>query len=321
MDIFIKRIGLLKGVQMNKSTLSELFSNEDQERLEKKAKTLLFDAHNVAYRCLFSAIFMNPEDNAKFYFWCHLFINSLMGTIKKFNAERVVLAFDTKGSWRYEFFSEYKAHRKGARDKAVVDFEKFFPIFEEFRKDIKETFTTIRVIDYPHAEADDIIAVLCREELKANQNIIVSTDKDLHQLLVEKNNQQFDPIKNAMVNCINPQRELDLKIIAGDKSDGIPAIKPRVGKATAESILRSGVEDFIEEKGNEIIKENYFRNRILIDFNFIPKDLANGIINTFCGYPIKEMKSSKIMKFFSTHRLNKMMEDWTNYSPLIKSLK
>ena len=306
---------------MNKSTLSELFTAEDQEALEKQKKTILFDGHNMAYRCLFSAIFMNPEDNEKFYFWRHLFMNSLMNTIKKFNAERVVLAFDTKGSWRYEFFSEYKAHRKRARDKAVVDFEKFFPIFEEFRKDIKETFTTIRVIDYPHAEADDIIAVLCREELKANQNIIVSTDKDLHQLLVEKNNQQFDPIKNAMANCINPQRELDLKIIAGDKSDGIPAIKPRVGTATAEGILQRGVEDFLEEEGNEEVKKNYIRNRVLIDFNYIPKDLAKGIINTFCEYPIQEIESSKIMKFFSTHRLNKMMEDWTNFGPLIKSLK
>ena len=128
---------------MNKSTLTELFTQEDQERFEQKAKTLLFDGHNLAYRTLFSAIFMNPEDNEKFFFWRHLFMNSLFNTIKRFEPERVVLAFDTKGSWRYGHFDGYKANRRGARDKAVVDFEKFFPVFEDFRNDLKKTFFKI----------------------------------------------------------------------------------------------------------------------------------------------------------------------------------
>lgn len=304
---------------MNKSTLSELFTAEDQERFEKKAKTLLFDGHNMVYRCLFSAIFMNPEDNEKFFFWRHLFMNSMFNTIKKFEPERVVLAFDTKGSWRYEHFDGYKSNRRPARDKAVVDFKKFFPIFEEFRLDIKEAFPTIHVIDYPAAEADDIIAVLCRKQFQSYENIIVSTDKDMHQLLIDPNNQQFDPIKNQMVKCINPKRELELKIITGDKSDAIPAIKPRTGKATAEGILKKGLEDFLDE--NTEAMENYKRNRILIDFDFIPKDLANGIINTYCEDKTSEIDSMKLMKFFSKNRLNKMMEQWPNFSELIKSLK
>lgn len=307
---------------MQKSSLSELFSVEDQQKIaEDQNKVLIFDGHNMAYRTLFSAIFMNPEDNQNnFYFWRHLFMNSLFNTIKKFNPSKVILAFDTKGSWRYQIFKDYKSNRKVARDKTVVDFEKFFPVFEEFRKDIKESFPTIYVLDYPHAEADDIIAVLCKEKFKTNQNIIISTDKDLHQLLLNKNNQQFDPIKNKIVTCINPKRELDLKIISGDKSDAIPSIKPRTGIATAEGILKEGIEDFLERDGNEQYKDNYLRNRILIDFNFIPKDLADGIINNYCEYKIGPIESSKIMNFFSKNRLNKMMEDWQNYSSIIKSL-
>lgn len=304
---------------MNKSTLSELFSAEDQERLEKKAKTLLFDSHNMAYRCLFSAVFMNPSDNENFFFWRHLFMNSLFNTIKKFEPERVVLAFDTKPSWRYEHFDGYKAKRKAARDKAVVDFKKFFPIFNEFIEELKDTFTTIHTIQYPRAEADDIIAVLCRQEFKSFENIIVSTDKDLHQLMIDENNKQFDPIKNSMVKCINPRKELDLKLIMGDKSDNIPAIKPRTGKATAEGILKNGIEDFLIE--NDEAMSNYTRNKILIDFDFIPSDMSSGIINTYNESKIKEMSGQQIMKFFTKNRLNKMMEDWNNFSPLIKNLK
>jgi len=309
---------------MNKSSLSELFAKEDREDLKNNVKTLIFDSHNLAYRTLFSAIFTNPTDNERFFFWRHMFMNSLFNTIKRFEPERVVLAFDVKGSWRYRHFNGYKANRKGARDKTVVDFEKFFPIFEEFRNDIKETFSTIHVIQYPQAEADDIIAVLCREQFKKGSNIIVSTDKDLHQLLTNKNNQQFDPINNKMVKCINPKRELELKIITGDKSDSIPAIKPRTGLATAESIFKKGIDDFLEKEvseGNKEIKENYVRNRVLIDFDFIPPDLVKGIINTYCEDQTRPIESSKLMKFFSKNRLNKMMEDWPTYSSLIKSLK
>lgn len=306
---------------MNKSSLTELFSVEDQQKIEEEQnRILIFDGHNLAYRTLFSAIFMNPEDNEKFFFWRHLFMNSFFNTIVKFNPTKVILAFDTKGSWRYRVFPEYKSNRKDAREKTVINFEKFFPIFEEFRKEIKETFSTIYVLDHPHAEADDIIAILCREQFKTNQNVIVSTDKDLHQLLTEKNNQQFDPINNKMVTCINPKRELDLKIISGDKSDAIPAIKPRTGLATAEGILKQGIEDFLEEEDNKKYKNNYIRNRELIDFNFIPKDLADGIINTYCTYQIGAIESSKIINFFSKNRLNKMMDEWQNFGSLIKSL-
>jgi len=307
---------------MNKNSLSELFSIEDQEAMAQPRRTLLFDGHNLAYRTLFSAIFMSPDDNDKFFFWRHLFMNSFFSTIDRFNPERVVLAFDNtkNGCWRHEHFDGYKSKRKSARDGAVVDFGKFFPVFNEFIKDIKETFKTIYVMDIPHSEADDIIAILCREKFQSTENIIVSTDKDLYQLMIEKNNKQFDPIKNKMSVCVNPKKALDLKIIAGDKSDCIPAIKPRTGPATAEAILRNGLDKYLEEEGKEV-KENYIRNRILIDFDFIPKDLSSEIINTYCNYDITDLDGAKLMKFFTKHKLNKMMDNWTNYSPLIKSLK
>ena len=307
---------------MNKSSLTELFTVEDQKRIENSQnRILLFDAHNLAYRALFSAIYMAPEDNDKFFFWRHLFMNSFLNTIVKFNPAQVVLAFDTKGSWRYEVYNNYKSNRKIARDKAVVNFDKFFPIFEDFQKELKETFSTVYVIKHPRTEADDIIAVLCKECFKDSQNIIISTDKDLHQLLLDKNNQQFDPINNKMIICLNPRRELDLKVLTGDKSDTIPAIKPRAGLATAEGILKQGIEDFLKEEGNEEYKNNYHRNRILIDFDYIPKDLITGIINTFHEYKIKPIESSKIINFFAKNKLTKMMEDWQNYSSLMKSLK
>jgi len=306
---------------MQKNSLLDLFSEEDKQAAQDRAVTLIFDGHNMAYRTLFSAIFMNPEDNDQFYFWRHLFMNSFFQTIQKFNPERVVLAFDVKGSWRYEVYSDYKSNRKGARDKAIVNFEKFFPVFNEFREDIADTFRKVYVLEIPKAEADDTIAILCKQKFKDHKVIIVSTDKDLHQLLTNPNIEQFDPIKNKMVQCVNPKKELDVKLLTGDKGDGIPAVKKMCGPATAEKILKAGLQDYLDAPGNEEIKENYVRNRKLIDFDFIPPELAKNILNTFGNYEIEDIDSSKLMAFFSKHRLQKLMTDWQNYADSIKALR
>jgi len=306
---------------MFKNSLVDMFSEEDRKNVEVRKPILIFDAHNLAYRCLFTSIFQNPEDNEKFFFFKHMFMNSLLQTIKKFEPERVVLAFDSKNSWRYSIYDQYKSNRKIARDKTVIDFEKFFPIFNEFKNDIREVFTKFYILECERAEGDDIISVITSNKLNNGNAIVVSTDKDFHQLLINKNIQQYDPIKQKMVNCLNPTKELDLKIIMGDKSDAIPAIKPRTGIASAESILKSGLETFLEHADNKEYRENYKRNRILIDFNFIPIDITNNIINIFDEYQIKDINGSKIMNFLVNHRLKKIMESWQNYSDIIKALK
>lgn len=306
---------------MFKNSLSELFSEEDKLVAELQKPVLIFDMFNLAYRTVFSSLYQSPEDNGEFKFWKHLFTNSLFRIIDKFQPSKVILAYDVRNTWRYDHYSGYKQNRKASREKAVVDFDKFFPVLNELKEDIKETFTTIYTLECPKAEADDIIAILVKNIFRSNQNIIISSDKDLNQLLTEKNNKQYDPIGNKMMNCINPKRELDLKVIIGDKSDTIPAIKSRTGRATAEKILKSGLDDFLDKPENKEIKENYKRNRMLIDFNYIPKDVHNTIINTYSNYQIKDIEGSKIMKFFTKHKLMKLMDEWNTYSPLFKSLK
>jgi hypothetical protein len=308
---------------MFSTTLSDLFSNDDKIIIEKQNEKpiLIWDATNLAHRCVYVAIFKSPEDNDKFYFFKHLFMNNLFNTIKQFNPQKVILAFDSRNYWRCDYYAEYKAHRKAARDKAVVDFDKFYPVLNAFKDQIKNVFSNIYICEYPRAEADDIIAILSKKQFKNNKNIIISTDSDFHQLLVEKNIQQYDPFTNKMVNSLNPQKELDIKIIMGDKkSDNIPAIKPKTGPVTAEKILNDGLQDFLENAENAECKKKYTRNRILIDFNYIPDTLANEILNMYNQYVINPINKNKLIEFFAMNKLNLIMNDWNNYSELIKSL-
>jgi len=252
-----------------------------------------------------------------FFFWRHLFVNSLFTSIEKFQPEKVVLAFDQKPSWRYEIFKDYKNKRKGAREKTKVDFKKFFPIFNDFTNQIKEVFSTLYVINVDRCEADDVIAVLCKGPFKNNKVTIISSDGDLNQLITD-NIKQYDPIKRKIVNCLNPSRNLELKVITGDKSDDIPPIKPKVGIKTAEKILTEGLTDYLNK--DKEIKDNYARNRKLIDLNYIPEEYKENIINTYNNYELSTMESKKILDFFVKNKLLKLMNGWEQFSDNIKKL-
>lgn len=303
---------------MEKNRLIDLFSEDNQKEESRiSGKILIFDAHNLAYRTLFSAIFTNQEDNNKFYFWRYLFLNSLFTTIQEFNPNKVILAYDSKPSWRYKVYSDYKANRKEARERTIIDFDKFFPIFDVFREQIKNTFTKIYTLNVENSEADDIIAILCRDVFKDDDCVIISSDSDINQLITSRI-RQYDPIKKKFVECINPKKNLDIKILTGDKSDNIPPVKKKIGIVTAEKILNNGLDVFLKE--SDEIKSNYIRNKTLIDLDFIPLEIKKNIINTYNNYQLHEMESNKVLNFFIENKLIKILQQWDHFSSIIKGL-
>jgi 5'-3' exonuclease len=287
--------------------LKEYFAKEKAEA--DRDKILLVDAHNLVYRTLFIANLQEGGD-PDFKFWKHLFINSIFTMLQKINPKRVVLAFDSKFSWRKEVYPEYKAHRKLAREQSAIDFEKFFPILEQMITEIKSTFTNMMVIKMNGAEADDTIAIICKHETGI-EKIIVSSDKDLNQLINE-NTKQWDPIKQSFVKCLNPQKELELKLIMGDKGDNIPAIRPKVGIKTAEKILA---------EGNYFFDENYKRNLQLIDLNNIPKPIVENIKNIYTTYALEPANMMNILKWLMKNELRKLADDLQINSKYLKDLK
>jgi len=230
------------------SDLNNVFADDTDILLNEKEKTILIiDGHNIAYRCLYSTIFHNPDDGVDFYLWRHAVLNNIFSVVTKFKPHKLILVFDEKGSWRYDFYKKYKAHRKKAREKNKfqIDWDKFFNVFETFINDIKETFKNIYVIKLPRTEGDDIIGVLSNEIFKTDKVIIVSNDGDMRQLLVHPNVNQYDPKSMSLVECLNPEAELELKILQGDTSDFITGVRRGVGSVTAEKIYKMGLDVYI----------------------------------------------------------------------------
>lgn len=290
--------------------------------IEDKEKILIIDGNNLAHRDLFSSIHFHPEDNENFYLWRHQFFSDIVDKIKMFEPTKVIIAMDSKNSWRYTIYNRYKEDRKAHKEASVVDFEKFYPVFNDFIKDIKETFTTIHVLAVDRTEGDDIVSIVGKHLSKdTNEIIILSSDKDFNQLLISKNIKQYDPIKQKFIENINPKLNLQLKILTGDKSDSIPSVKKRFGVKSAEKVLNEGLGEFLDLPENKDIKANYERNQILIDFNYIPKDIVDKIINNYTTYEIKDVEMNKVLNFFRKNGLVQLLDRWPSYSKYIKKLK
>jgi 5'-3' exonuclease len=268
--------------------------------LEGGRTILCIDMYNMMFRNLHVAHKNNPTD-LEFIDWKYMIINTIHKYIKQFQPNKVVFAFDDRGYWRKDIYPEYKSHRKKDRDKSAIDYDIFFPIAEKFWDDLKNIFKNVYFVRIDRTEADDIIAISTKEVFKDDNLIAISTDKDMHQLLKFKRYRQYNPIQNKFVESLNPIKNLQIKLIMGDSGDNIPSIKPRTGIVTATNMLNDGLDELFEK--NEEIKENYERNKRLIDFDCIPKDIINKIKKSFDEYELSNFSGRDYYNFLLNNKL------------------
>ena len=78
----------------------------------------------------------------------------------------------------------------------------------------------------------------------------------------------------------DPRLFLEWKIIKGDSSDNIPAIKKRIGDKTAIKLVLS--KDSLDELLNdEVVMKQYNLNKKLISFKEIPENIYKDIVHSY----------------------------------------
>ena len=242
----------------------------------------------------------------------HMVLNSLRAHNKKFRKDygEMVIACDSGKVWRRQAFPNYKAGRKANREKSGHNWELIFDILAKVKEEIKQ-FLPYKVIELETAEADDIIAVLCRRIKE--KILILSGDKDFIQLHNERI-RQYNPVLNKFVGKDeNPSLYIREHILRGDRSDGIPNVlsddnvfiegrrQTPLSKKKVESWVNEVVPTFTEEQ-----QKNYERNRQLIDLNCIPKELEDKINREFEN--IEVATRDKILNYFITKKLKTLIE-------------
>ena len=242
----------------------------------------------------------------------HMVLNSLRAHNKKFRKDygEMVIACDSGKVWRRQAFPNYKAGRKANREKSENNWELIFDILANVKNEIKQ-FLPYKVIELETAEADDIIAVLCRRIKE--KILILSGDKDFIQLHNERI-RQYNPVLNKFVGKDeNPSLYIKEHILRGDRSDGIPNVlsddnvfiegrrQTPLSKKKVEAWVNEVVPTFTEEQ-----QKNYERNRQLIDLNCIPKELEDKINREFEN--IEVATRDKILNYFITKKLKTLIE-------------
>lgn len=242
----------------------------------------------------------------------HAILTGLKFYKKKYGREYgdIVLACDGKQYWRKGVFPFYKANRKTARDKSDLDWKLIFDTISQIRDDLATHFP-YKVVHIDTAEADDVIATLCkwtqtndmidRGIFEEKQPVmIISSDGDFMQLHKYDNVKQWSPIQKKMVRALDPAAYLAAHIAkAGD--DGIPNVLSQDDVFVLEGVRQkkmtsARLQEFITlGRGackTETEQRNWDRNNQLINLDNIPDEIQSQIIDTYTGTKPKGDKMS-----------------------------
>ena len=125
--------------------------------------------------------------------YSHTISNALFNLINRFDGGvGLVLCFDNK-TWRKKYYPEYKSHRE--YDDAV-DWDMYFRFVDDFCQKVQEIHN-MRVSKIEGGEADDLLYLWSKKlNNLGNDCIVISEDKDLHQLVRNTADDNFTIVYN-----------------------------------------------------------------------------------------------------------------------------
>jgi DNA polymerase-1 len=238
------------------------------------------------------------------------FINFIHQLQNSHMTDYIVFALDSKEEgFRKKIYPEYKANRPAPPEDLVAQLSIAIEWIE------KMGFKTLSKAGY---EADDVMATLMR--IAKEQGIygkMVSSDKDLYQLLDDKKIVLYDWVKKKSIGeeeCIAkfgvpPKYFIDFQALIGDSSDNIPGV-PGIGPKTASKIINmfhtlEEVYANIESVGTKRIQNLLLENK---EKAFISRELVTLKQDIFDSLPLEEYR------FEDKNYLSALIDEFEKYS-------
>ena len=207
---------------------------------------LIIDSMNLFLRSW--AAYPTMNKNGEPMGGCIGFLKSLQRICREVQPSHVYVAWEGGGSQRRRsVYSQYKLGRRP--EKLNRFYGDDIPDSEENRKQQLLTLlgllksVPVYQVYVSDCEGDDIIAHLCRGPFRGSDKIIVSSDKDLYQLLDDKT-RIYSLHKKQVITSddifeefrIKPQNFAIAKAICGDPGDNVPGVKGVGFKKVASKI-------------------------------------------------------------------------------------
>jgi len=219
--------------------------NQIQMQIASLESTMLdnviIDGFNLAFRCRFAPGLSDLKDSKGRPTGLIVgFLRSLAAIKKRYPSAQIHVCWDGSSQRRKDVFSAYKANRP---ERASDGFDQV-----GFVRGVLP-FLGVHQAWNPQEEADDVIASLVRGTLKDDRNIIISTDRDLLQLVTsttvvlvpESGGRKeifFDVDRVLEEYGVQPASMPHLRAMAGDTSDNIPGVS-RVPVKILSALVRS----------------------------------------------------------------------------------
>ncbi|SIN86494.1 DNA polymerase I [Singulisphaera sp. GP187] len=160
----------------------------------------------------------------------------LVNLVRDRKPDYLAAAFDGAGRvFRSDLYPEYKAQRPAMPEELVPQIPVIRRVFDGFR---------VPVLMEAGAEADDVIATVCRRAEEQGLDVVICTaDKDARQLLNDHvrifnlRTQKFLDVAGLKGDWgIRPDQVVDLLSLTGDTADNVPGI-PGIGLKTGAKLL------------------------------------------------------------------------------------
>src|SRR6185437_15758490 len=174
----------------------------------------------------------------------------------------LAVIFDkSEKTFRTDMYKEYKAHRPPPPDDLIPQ----FPLVREATRAFG-----VSCIEMAGYEADDLIATYARMAREVGARCtIVSSDKDLMQLVYDGQVELFDTMKNKRIGSaevlekfgVTPDKVVHVQALAGDSIDNVPGVRGIGVKTAAELITQFGDVETLIARASEI-KQNKRRETL-----------------------------------------------------------
>lgn len=322
---------------------------------------LLIDLANTYFRARHCAHRANTSEE-KVAFSIHVTLSSINKCWREQKADHVVFCLEGRSWRKdfYPPYKRNRSDARAALTEAEAKEDQLFWNGLDDLKEFLRTKTNCTVLHHPELEADDLIAGWIQNHPE-DQHVIVSSDSDFHQLL-SCNVKQYNGISDELHTLDgifdkkgkpvidkktkepkvipDPDWILFEKCMRGDASDNVFSAFPGVReKGTKNRVgLREAFSDkdkkgynwnnlmlqrWIDHDGVEHrVKDDYDRNKILIDLTAQPTEIKAKIVETINNNQLTKnqpMIGAQFLKFCGKHELLKLSDLSQNFGEIFSS--
>jgi len=225
----------------------------------------------------------------------------------------LAVIFDAgKKTFRNDIYPEYKANRPDPPEDLIPQ----FPLV----RDATRAFG-VACVEEPGFEADDLIATYARLAREAGaRTTIVSSDKDLMQLVEDGKVQLFDTMKNKHIGSaevierfgVPPSKVVEVQALAGDSADNVPGV-PGIGVKTAAELINAygDLETLLKRAGEikqpkrrETLMEN--ADKALLSQRLVLLDNHAKLTQTPEVFGVREPNPSELIGFLKAMEFNSL---------------